>query len=262
MDLERARQLYETTDVIKLASNESPWGPHPAVLEAIGEAAADANRYPDQYAALLRERIAERYDFDPDGIAVANGSCEFLLAGALALCEPGAEIVFAWPAFSMYPQLAPAQRGDRDPGAAQRRYEHDLDAMLAEITVATQMVLRLQPEQPDRHLPARRADRRLPRAGADARDRDPRRGLHRDADRRRPVRDGRPHPPLSEPRAAAHLLEDLRARRHALRLRPRVGPLPRRRRRRSPAVQRQPRRAGRRGGGDHSTRTTSPAASS
>ena len=107
MDLERAREMYETTEVIKLASNESPWGPHPAVLEKVAEAAANSNRYPDQYAALLRERIAERYDLSPDGIAVSNGSCEILLAAALALCEPGAEIVYAWPAFSMYPQMAP-----------------------------------------------------------------------------------------------------------------------------------------------------------
>ena len=56
MDLERARRTYEASDVIKLASNESPWGPHPAVLEAVTQAAAQANRYPDQYAALLRAR--------------------------------------------------------------------------------------------------------------------------------------------------------------------------------------------------------------
>ena len=56
MDLERARRTYEADDVIKLASNESPWGPHPEVLEAVAAAAANANRYPDQYASLLRRR--------------------------------------------------------------------------------------------------------------------------------------------------------------------------------------------------------------
>ncbi len=157
MDLERARKLYETSDVIKLASNESPWGPHPAVLEVIAKAAADANRYPDQYAALLRERIAAHYDFDPAGIAVANGSCEFLLAGALALCEPGAEIVFAWPAFSMYPQLAPLSGASEIRVPLNDRYEHDLDAMLAEITVATQIVLLCNPNNPTgTYLPAER----------------------------------------------------------------------------------------------------------
>jgi histidinol-phosphate aminotransferase len=157
MDLERARELYETSEVIKLASNESPWGPHPAVLEAVAEAAASANRYPDQYAALLRKRIAERYDFNPDGIAVSNGSCELLLAGALALCEPGAEIVYAWPAFSMYPQLAPLSGATDVRVPLNDAYEHDLDAMLTEITVATQMLLLCNPNNPTgTYIPAAR----------------------------------------------------------------------------------------------------------
>lgn len=148
MDLERARRLYETTEVIKLASNESPWGPHPAVLEKVAEAAANANRYPDQYASLLRERIAARYDYDPAGIAVANGSCEILLAASLALCEPGAEIVYAWPAFSMYPQLAPLSGATEIRVPLNDAYEHDLEAMLAEVTVATQLVLVCNPNNP------------------------------------------------------------------------------------------------------------------
>ncbi len=147
MDLERARAMYETDEVIKLASNESPWGPHEAVIEAVAEAAAASNRYPDQYAALLRQRIAERYDFNPEGIAVANGSCEILLAASLALCEEGAELVYGWPAFSMYPQLAPLS-GAREIRVPLNRYEHDLDAMLVEITAATQLVLVCNPNNP------------------------------------------------------------------------------------------------------------------
>lgn len=148
MDLERARRTYEADDVIKLASNESPWGPHPAVLEAIAKAAAGANRYPDQYASLLRRRIAERFDRDPGGIAVSNGSCEILLAAALALCEPGAEILYAWPSFSMYPQLAPLAGAREIRVPLNERYEHDLEAMAAEVTVATQLVIVCNPNNP------------------------------------------------------------------------------------------------------------------
>ncbi len=148
MDLERARRTYEASDVIKLASNESPWGPHPEVLEAVAKAAANANRYPDQYAALLRRRIADRFGVEPGAIAVANGSCEILLAAALALCEPGAELLYAWPSFSMYPQLAPLS-GARDIRVPLNdAYEHDLEAMLEEITVATQLVIVCNPNNP------------------------------------------------------------------------------------------------------------------
>ena len=134
--------------MIKLASNESPWGPHPAVLEAVASAAAGANRYPDQYASLLRRRIADRFDLEPGGIAVSNGSCEILLAAALALCEPGAELVYAWPSFSMYPQLAPLSGAREIRVPLNDDYEHDLDAMAAEITVATQLVIVCNPNNP------------------------------------------------------------------------------------------------------------------
>src|SRR3954468_7609856 len=103
----RAPESIGAEGIAQLASNESPFGPHPAVQEAIARAAAASNRYPDPSASLLRRRIAERYEVDPAGVALANGSCEILLAAALALCEPGAEIVFGWPAFSMYPYMAP-----------------------------------------------------------------------------------------------------------------------------------------------------------
>ena len=143
--------------IAQLASIESPFAPHPAVAEAIARAAAASLRYPDPSAGLLRRRIAERFEADPAQIAVANGSCEILLAAAMALCEPGAELVYAWPSFSMYPYLAPLS------GAREIRVPltdgdvHDLEAILAEITVATQLVVVCNPNYPTAtHIPAER----------------------------------------------------------------------------------------------------------
>jgi len=141
--------------IAQLASNESPFPPHPQVVEAIARAAAATNRYPDPDATLLRRRLAERYETDPSRVAVGNGSCEILLAAAEALCEPGAEILFAWPAFSMYPYL-PALTGAREirvPLAAGD--VHDLEAMAAEVTAATQLLLVCNPNNPTAtHIPA------------------------------------------------------------------------------------------------------------
>jgi histidinol-phosphate aminotransferase len=143
-----APEAVAAGDVAQLASNESPIPPHPQVVEAISRAASAMNRYPDPGATLLRRRLADRYETEPGRIAVGNGSCEILLAAAEALCEPGAEIVFAWPAFSMYPYLS-ALSGAREirvPLAA--GYVHDLDAMLAEVTAATQLLLLCNPNNP------------------------------------------------------------------------------------------------------------------
>jgi histidinol-phosphate aminotransferase len=151
----QAPEAIASGRIAQLASNESPIPPHPKVVEAIAQAAGAMNRYPDPDATLLRRRIAERYEVEPGRVAVGNGSCEILLAAAEALCEPGAEILFAWPAFSMYPYL-PALTGAREIRVPLAEgYVHDLDEMAAEVTAATQLVLVCNPNNPTAtHLPA------------------------------------------------------------------------------------------------------------
>ena len=160
----KAPEAIADSGIAQLASNESPWGPHPDVAEAIARAASATNRYPDPAATLLRTRIAARHEADPAQIAVANGSCEILLAAALALCEPGAEIVYAWPSFSIYPYLAPLSGAREIRVPLDRDDTHDLDAMVAELTAATQLLIVCNPNNPTAtHLPAARIGELLER---------------------------------------------------------------------------------------------------
>jgi histidinol-phosphate aminotransferase len=133
---------------VRLASNESPWPPLPAVREAIDRALGSLNRYPDPTNAALRTRLSERYGVPFGRIAIGNGSCDILLAAGEALLEPGAELVYAWPSFSVYPHLAAAS-GAREVRVALDEHErHDLPAMLHEITVATRLVIVCNPNNP------------------------------------------------------------------------------------------------------------------
>jgi histidinol-phosphate aminotransferase len=151
----QAPEAIAAGGIAQLASNESPFPPNPRVVETIAAAAGAMNRYPDPDATLLRTRIAERYDTEPARIAVGNGSCEILLAAAEALCEPGAEILYSWPAFSMYPYLA-ALTGAREIRVPLGEGDvHDLEAMAAEVTATTQLVLVCNPNNPtSTHIPA------------------------------------------------------------------------------------------------------------
>jgi histidinol-phosphate aminotransferase len=135
-------------ELVKLASNETPYPPHPQVLEAVEAQLRSLNRYPDPEKAALRRRISERTGVPMGRITVGNGSCEILLAAAEAMLEPGAEVVYAWPSFSIYPHLA-AMAGARaltvplnDEG------EHDLEAMAREVTVATRLLIVCNPNNP------------------------------------------------------------------------------------------------------------------
>jgi histidinol-phosphate aminotransferase len=131
-----------------LASNESPFPPLPAVREAIEAAMANLNRYPDPTNHRLRTRLSERYEVPVSRIAIGNGSCDVLLAAGEALLEPGAELIYAWPSFSVYPHLAAASGARAVTVPLDERYCHDLPAMLREITVATRLVIVCNPNNP------------------------------------------------------------------------------------------------------------------
>jgi histidinol-phosphate aminotransferase len=81
-------------------------------------------------------------------IAIGNGSCELLLAGAEAMLEPGAEVVYAWPSFSIYPHLAAMTGARAVEVPLNDAQEHDLDAMAKEVNAATRMVIVCNPNNP------------------------------------------------------------------------------------------------------------------
>jgi histidinol-phosphate aminotransferase len=135
-------------DVALLASNESPYPPIPAVMEAITAALGNLNRYPDPTNAALRSALSDRYGVPAHRIAVGNGSCDILLAAGEALLEPGAELVYAWPSFSVYPHLSAASGARAIQVPVDDAHRHDLPAMLREITAATRLVIVCNPNNP------------------------------------------------------------------------------------------------------------------
>src|SRR5882762_9462091 len=145
---ESADAADQTGPIVMLASNESPFPPVQGVIEAVAAAAGTVNRYPDPGARRLRGALADRYGVPPSQITVGNGSCEILLAAAIALLEPWNELVYAWPSFSMYPHLdgmtdAKAVRVPLADG-----FVHDLDAMLGAITDQTRLLIVCNPNNP------------------------------------------------------------------------------------------------------------------
>jgi histidinol-phosphate aminotransferase len=135
-------------ELVKLASNETPFAPHPQVLEAVEAQLRTLNRYPDPAKSALRSRLSERTGVAAGRIAIGNGSCELLLSAAEAMLEPGAEVVYAWPSFSIYPHLAAMSGARAIEVALNDAAEHDLDAMAKEVTAATRIVIVCNPNNP------------------------------------------------------------------------------------------------------------------
>ncbi|MEN3166762.1 histidinol-phosphate transaminase [Gluconobacter sp. OJB] len=91
-------------DLLKLNTNESPYGPSPKVLEAIRNTASDDLRlYPDPTAADLRDTIATRFGTTVDRVFVGNGSDEVLAHAFRALFHDDAPVLFSDVTYGFYP---------------------------------------------------------------------------------------------------------------------------------------------------------------
>jgi histidinol-phosphate aminotransferase len=89
--------------IVKLNTNENPYGPSPRALAAIAATTDRLRLYPDPHATRLREAIAARYNVAPDEVFVGNGSDEVLAHTFQALLKHDAPLLFPDITYSFYP---------------------------------------------------------------------------------------------------------------------------------------------------------------
>ena len=133
--------------VVKLASNEGPFGPFPEALEALAAAGPSLNRYPDGGAYRLRAALAERHGVRFEEVALGAGADGIVDALSQISLDAGDEIVCGWPSFPSY------VIGAKKLGAVARTIplaegRYDLDAMLAAVTERTKLVYVCHPNNP------------------------------------------------------------------------------------------------------------------
>ena len=183
--------------VVKLASNEGPWGPFPAALEALERSAGSLNRYPDGGAFHLRNAIAERHDVEPANVITGAGADAIIGHLSLAALDPGDEVVTAWPSFISY--VLDALKVGAVPRKVPLVDDHyDLDALLDAIGPKTKLVYVATPNNPTGTMTTREAARLLLRARPRARPHRSRPGLLRV---HRPARLSRRRRGVPRPRA-------------------------------------------------------------
>lgn len=132
----------------KLSSNENPYPPLPAVLQAASDAAATMNRYPDMGCSALYEALGERWHRPVDQLAAGAGSVAVLYHLLQAFCEPGDEVVHAWRSFEAYPIAIAVTGATSVPVPLTADGRHDLDAMAAAVTDRTRVVVVCTPNNP------------------------------------------------------------------------------------------------------------------
>lgn len=133
--------------VVKLASNEGPFGPFPEALEAIERSLPELNRYPDGGTYRLRGALAERHGVSLDEVVVTAGADAVIGFLSQAVLEPGDEVVTGWPSFISY-VLDALKLGAIPKRVPLRDHRFDLDAMLAAVTPRTKLVYICHPNNP------------------------------------------------------------------------------------------------------------------
>jgi histidinol-phosphate aminotransferase len=133
--------------IVKLASNEGPFPPFPAALEAVERASRDLNRYPDGGVYALRSALAEHHGVALDEVVVAAGADGVIDLLSQATLDPGDDIVCGWPSFPSY-VLDAAKLGAESKKVPLRSYTYDLDGLLAAIGPRTKLVYVCHPNNP------------------------------------------------------------------------------------------------------------------
>ena len=143
-----ARDLgLDPAGIIKLASNENPFGPSPLALAAARKALEQGQLYPDGGCYALRARLAEATGLGPEQLVIGNGSNEVIeLIGHVFLC-PGDEVVMGLPEFVVY-RLVSLLFGAVPVEVPLVDFRNDLVALRAAVTARTKLVVVSSPNNP------------------------------------------------------------------------------------------------------------------
>lgn len=145
--IEELQRELGLAHVVKLASNENPLGPSPAVKVACERALADIARYPDSNGFGLKAALAAKLNVEPAQLTLGNGSNDLLDLIARVFLGPGSSAIYSEYGFVVYP-IATQACGARAIVTPAHEWGHDLDAMAAAITPDTRLIFIANPNNP------------------------------------------------------------------------------------------------------------------
>lgn len=146
--MEALTREYGIENPVKLASNENPLGPSPKAVAAIGMAARNLNRYPDDQGYELIGELAKRLHVERANVILGNGSDDLIGMLSLALLQPGDEVVIPEHSFSLYETAAYSAGADPIFTPLSGDLTIDLDAVVQAITRRTRLIFLCTPHNP------------------------------------------------------------------------------------------------------------------
>ncbi|ATW27821.1 histidinol-phosphate transaminase [Candidatus Formimonas warabiya] len=145
--IEEVQREYGLDEIIKMASNENPFGPSPKAIEAMTKAINDVNLYPESSSLMLRQKIAGNFGIHEDMVTLANGADNILGLIAQATVNEGDEIVMGDPTFAAYDTRTRIM-GGIPVKVPLKNFTYDLPAVAKKITSKTKLVFVCNPNNP------------------------------------------------------------------------------------------------------------------
>ena len=136
------------TGAIKLSNNENAYGPSPKSLAAMQAAVAEGNRYPDRYNHQLVQSIAALHQVKAERVLLGCGSMDILRAATAAFLGPGKALIMPQPTFEAIADYSKPLGSQTIKVPLDRKYAHDLDAMLASAQKQPSLIYVCNPNNP------------------------------------------------------------------------------------------------------------------
>ena len=139
---------FREQDIIKLAANESRFGPSPKVFEALAAHRGEFSNYPDTNVTELRELLMEKHHVGAEKLSFGHGSGELLALVADAYIAPGDEAIYAEPSFAWYQNATRKNEGVPVAVPVTAGKAVDAAGLLTAITERTKLIWLCNPNNP------------------------------------------------------------------------------------------------------------------
>ncbi len=145
--IEEVQREHGLTDVVKLASNENPYGPSPMAIEAIKAELSELHLYPESGCFYLRKKLADRLGVPAENLLFGNGSDEVVALMTMAFLDEQTNIVCSERTFIRY-EMGATSMGARTIRVPMKDWRHDVDALAKAIDANTRFVFVANPDNP------------------------------------------------------------------------------------------------------------------
>lgn len=145
---DEVRRRYHLDKVVKLGSNENPYGPYYHARQAIRRSVEEINRYPEDDFIETKRVIADQFDLKPDNVGLGSGAGNIIETISKMFLNAGDEVLIAKQSYRLYREVSKLMGAKVIEIPLTDDFQYDLAAFKAQITEKTKLIWICNPNNP------------------------------------------------------------------------------------------------------------------